>query len=76
MQIFELPFLLTNGIGAPNGSINTLVMYMFNKAFEYKQFGYGATVAYMIFFFTVAFSIIAYRGMYGAENKRAKKGGA
>jgi multiple sugar transport system permease protein len=70
MQIFELPLLLTNGIGAPNGSLNTLVLYMFNKAFEYRQFGYGATVAYMIFFFTLLFSVIAYKWMYGGESKK------
>ncbi|MDA3846277.1 MAG: sugar ABC transporter permease [Vallitaleaceae bacterium] len=70
MQIFELPYLLTNGIGAPNGSLSTLVLYMFNKAFEYKQFGYGGTVAYMIFFITVFFSIIAFKWMYGGESAK------
>lgn len=70
MQIFELPLLLTNGIGAPNGSLNTLVLFMYNNAFSYNQLGYGSTVAYMIFFFTIFFSIFAYKFMYGSEKKK------
>lgn len=72
MQIFELPYLLTDTVGSPKGSLNTMIMLMFNQAFKYKSFGYGATVAYGVFIITAFFSIISYKMMYGSS----KKGGA
>lgn len=71
MQIFELPFLITDGLGAPNGKLNTMVMYLYNMAFKYKRFGYASTVAYMIFGLTLIFSVLSYFLI-----NRGNKGGA
>lgn len=69
MQIFELPLLLTGGLGAPKGALLTMVLMLYNQAFRFKNFGYAATVAYGIFFITIIFSIISYRIMYANKNK-------
>jgi ABC-type sugar transport system permease subunit len=69
MQIFELPLLLTGGLGAPKGALITMVLMLYNQAFRFKNFGYAATIAYGIFFITILFSIISYRVMYANKNK-------
>jgi len=69
MQIFDLPFLITNQLGAPKESLLTMVMLLYNQSFRFGNFGYGSTVAYGIFILTIAFSIIAYRMMYANKGK-------
>lgn len=64
LQIFDLPMLLTDGNGSPQGALNTMVLYLYNQAFKYNNFGYAATIAYGLFFITVAFSAITFRTMY------------
>ncbi|WP_067842608.1 carbohydrate ABC transporter permease [Amphibacillus sediminis] len=64
LQIFDLPMLLTDGNGSPQGALNTMVLYLYNQAFKYNNFGYGATIAYGLFFITVIFSAITFRTMY------------
>ncbi len=72
MQMFELPMLFTDGVGSPKGALNTMILWMFNQAFKFQSFGYGATVAYGVFIITAVFSILSYKMMYGSS----KKGGA
>ena len=69
MQIFELPLLLTNGLGQPKDALLTMVLLLYNQAFRFTNFGYGATVAYGIFMITIVFSIIAYKLMYSNNKK-------
>ena len=60
MQIFDVPNVLTNGLGAPDKSILTMVMYLYNQTFRNYNTGYGATVAYGLFLIILAFSIAAF----------------
>jgi ABC-type sugar transport system permease subunit len=64
LQIFDLPMLLTNGLGAPQGSLNTMVLYLYNQAFRFNNYGYAAAIAYGLFFITVVFSFITFKAMY------------
>lgn len=64
LQIFDLPMLITNGLGAPQGSLNTMVLYLYNQAFRFNNFGYAAAVAYGLFIITVIFSFITFKAMY------------
>lgn len=64
LQLFDLPMLLTDTRGAPQGSLNTMVLYLYNQAFKYNNFGYGATLAYGLFIITVIFSAVTFRTMY------------
>lgn len=64
LQIFDLPMLITNGLGAPQGSLNTMVLYLYNQAFRFNNYGYAAAVAYGLFMITVIFSFITFKAMY------------
>jgi multiple sugar transport system permease protein len=73
LQIFEIPFLITDGLGAPGGTLNTMVMYLYNTAFKYNHVGYAAGIAYVLFFIIAIFSAFTFKSMYGSKkNKEAK----
>lgn len=66
MQIFDVPFTLT-GTG-PNNSTLTMVMFLYQAAFERSQYGYGAAVAYAIFLLIAALSL----GVFWLARNRGK----
>lgn len=61
MQIFDIPKVLTNGRGAPQNSLTTMVLYLYNQAFANFNIGYGAAVAYALFLIIFVFSALTYR---------------
>jgi multiple sugar transport system permease protein len=61
MNMFDLPWVLTNGAGGPNQSLSTVVVYMYNRAFRWYQLGTGSAVSYLLFVLTGIFSIIYFR---------------
>lgn len=68
LQLFEIPFLMSqNGLGGPEGSLVTMVLYLYNQAFKYRNFGYAAAVAYGLFFIILIFSIFVFKGMFKEE---------
>jgi ABC-type sugar transport system permease subunit len=73
LQLFDLPMLLTDGIGSPEGSLNTMVLYLYNQAFKYSNYGYAAAVAYGLFLITIIFSAIVFKSMYRNERKQARQ---
>jgi ABC-type sugar transport system permease subunit len=73
LQLFDLPMLLTDGVGSPDGALNTMVLYLYNQAFKYNNYGYASAVAYGLFIITVIFSIFVFKGMYGNQNKKEKQ---
>ncbi len=73
LQMFDIPFLITDGIGAPSGALNTMVMYLYNTAFRYNNIGYAGAIAYLLFFIIAIFSAITFKSMFGnKENKGVK----
>lgn len=73
LQLFDLPMLITDGIGSPDGALNTMVLYLYNQAFKYNNYGYASAVAYGLFLITVIFSAIVFKSMYGSERKQARQ---
>lgn len=63
LQLFDIPFLITDGGGAPMGSLNTVVMYLYNSAFRYNNVGYAASIAYALFFIIAVTVAIQYKVM-------------
>lgn len=65
LQLFEIPFLITDGKGFPEGSLNTMIVYIYNMAFVYKNYGYAAALSFALFFLilfvTVIFTFITNR---------------
>ncbi|OPJ61552.1 carbohydrate ABC transporter permease [Clostridium oryzae] len=69
MAMFDVPYVLTNGEGAPQNSILTMVMYLYNTAFKNRYFGYGATVGVALFILmsiavSVAYKFINRKSLY------------
>ena len=46
-QVFDLAFVLTKG--GPGDATNTMVMYIYNQAFQFFHMGYAAAIAWMLF---------------------------
>ncbi len=55
------------------GSLNTMVLYLYNQAFKYNNYGYAAAVAYGLFLITLVFSAVVFKGMFRKE-RAAQKG--
>jgi multiple sugar transport system permease protein len=49
LQIFEQPFFMSGGSGAPDNNLLTLVMYLYRMAFSLNQLGYAASIGVSIF---------------------------
>jgi multiple sugar transport system permease protein len=58
LQLFEIPLLITDGLGAPNGSLSTVILYLFNHAFRFNNFGYASAIAYVLFLIILVMSTI------------------
>ncbi|SHF39797.1 multiple sugar transport system permease protein [Caldanaerobius fijiensis DSM 17918] len=61
MQIFDVPMTLTDGLGSPEKSILTMVMYLYNTAFKNNNYGYAAALGYALFLIILVFSIISFK---------------
>ncbi|MGM9973683.1 MAG: carbohydrate ABC transporter permease [Clostridiaceae bacterium] len=70
LQIFDIPYLISNGNGAPSRALNTAVMYIFNMAFKNRQIGYAGAIAFILFFIIALCSVAVYFIMY---RKREEK---
>lgn len=46
-QVFDLAFVLTKG--GPGDATNTMVMYIYNQAFQFFHMGYAASIAWVLF---------------------------
>lgn len=61
MQSFDIPYVMTAGQGGPNNKTLTVVMYLYNTAFQNLNYGYGAAIGYGLFIIIVIFSIITFK---------------
>lgn len=61
MQTFEIPYVMTAGQGGPNNKTLTVVMYLYNTAFQNSNYGYGAAIGYGLFILILVFSIITFK---------------
>lgn len=65
LQMFDEPYVLTQGVGGTNNSATTLGMYLYATAFTQFNFGLGSAVSWYIFAAVVAMTVI-----YRAVSKR------
>lgn len=59
LQIFVIPKLMTQG--GPNYSSSTLLLMIYNAAFENHKFGYASAIGTILFIFTAIIAIIQFR---------------
>lgn len=60
LSMYDIPYVLTNGTGAPLNSVTTMVMHIYQHGFTNYNLGYASTVAIGLFvhiFIVVAISI-------------------
>ncbi|KKB11982.1 sugar ABC transporter permease [Devosia geojensis] len=70
LQMFDEPYVLTQGTGGTNNAATTLGMYLYATAFTQFNFGLGSAVSWYIFaavvVFTVVYQVIVRRSQAGA----------
>lgn len=61
LQNFEIPRVITDGIGSPNKALLTMTLQMYILAFRSMQQGYASAYAMGIFVFTAVLAALSYR---------------
>jgi len=72
MQIFALPYVMTDGTGTPLRSTYFYTMYLFDQAFGFLNMGYACAMAWVLFVMIMTLTLIANhflrsRIVYGAN---------
>jgi len=76
MQMFDIPFMLTNGQGIPNFKIRTTAMYQYNVAIQGRtDYAYGAAVSTGIFIVTIILALLIFFFMQDRSELKARRGG-
>ncbi|MDV3429304.1 MAG: sugar ABC transporter permease [Bacillota bacterium] len=74
MQMFDIPYMLTDGRGSPNGSIMTMNILMYMKFSSNKgHIGAAAAVGVMIFITTCICSLIIFRALGDKDRRKMIK---
>ncbi len=74
MQMFDIPFMLTDGRGAPNGSIMTANVFMYMKYSSSKgHIGLASTVGVIIFVITSVVALGIFKILRDPDEAAAKK---
>ena len=59
LQMFDVPQVLTNGKGDPNGSTNTIIMYL-NQHLYSKNYGTAGAISVLMFLLCAVLCVIIY----------------
>ena len=63
LQMFDVPQVLTNGMGTPNRTSTTLIMFLNNYLKTSKNYGMAGANSVIIFIVTGLLSIVVYRSL-------------
>ena len=63
LQMFDVPQVLTNGMGTPNRTSTTLIMYLNNYLKTSKNYGMAGAISVIIFIITCLLSLVVYRSL-------------
>jgi multiple sugar transport system permease protein len=61
LQYFLVPLVLYNGTGEPGGSTLFFNLVIYKQAFNFQNFSYGATLAWLLFGITLAVTLVVFR---------------
>ncbi|MDR2942807.1 MAG: sugar ABC transporter permease [Treponema sp.] len=77
MQMFDIPFLLTNMLGEPDYKIRTTTMYQYNMALGRgaNDYAYGAAISIGIFIVTIVLALIIFFFLQDRSDLKKNKGG-
>jgi multiple sugar transport system permease protein len=60
VQYFIIPYVLKGGTGEPGNTTRFYAMQLYKEAFVYYKMGYGATMAWVLFVFVLAATILLF----------------
>jgi len=77
MQMFDIPFLLTDMLGSPNFKIRTTTVYQYNVSFGRgaNDYAYGAAISIGIFIITILLALLIFFFLQDRSDLKKKKGG-
>lgn len=61
LQVFDIPYLLTQGSGGPLNSVYTLAIFIYNQAFQYRNYGIASAASIILLVIAAIVSIIMFR---------------
>jgi multiple sugar transport system permease protein len=61
LQYFLVPLVLYNGTGEPGGSTLFFNLVLYKQAFNFQNYSYGATLAWLLFVITLTITILVFR---------------
>lgn len=74
MQMFDIPFQLTDMRGAPDFKIRTMSIYVYNIAFQGRNdYAYAATISVGMFFITLVLALLVYFFLQDRSDLKRKK---
>jgi multiple sugar transport system permease protein len=78
MQMFDIPFLLTDMSGNPRFGIRTTTVYQYNVALGRgaNDYAYGAAISIGIFIITIFLALLIFFFLQDRSELKKKKGGA
>jgi len=77
MQMFDIPFLLTDRFGGPDNKIRTTVLYQYNVSFMgANDRAYGSAISIGIFIVTIILALMIFFFMQDRSDLKKRKGGA
>jgi multiple sugar transport system permease protein len=59
LQVFTIPFVMTQG--GPANATTTVVLYLYNQAFQFEHMGLASAIAYCLFVVIVALTFLNFR---------------
>lgn len=75
LQMFDVPQIISAGLGTPNRTTMTLVMYLNRYIGQSKNYGMAGAVSVVLFVITGALSMLVFKTTEGGDSKPKKKGG-
>ena len=63
LQMFDVPQVLTNGLGTPNRSSTTLIMYLNNYLGTSKNYGMAGAISVVVFLLTGLLSVLVFKSL-------------
>ncbi len=73
LQMFDVPQIITAGIGKPNRTTMTLIMYLNNYLSGSKNYGMSGAISVIVFIITGILSMFVYKTMVTDDSKKAAK---
>ena len=74
LQMFDVPQIISAGLGTPNRTTMTLVMYLNRFISTSKNYGMAGAVSLVLFVITALLSVVVFKSLI-PSNKKQKKGG-